>query len=303
MNSSLTPTSGLIPLIDACVVIVNFNAGGSILVDCIASVLACPSLKAIIVDNASRDDSLAIVEQTFTAHPRLRLIRNSTNLGFAAACNIGANVCQTDYLLFLNPDCRLEADTLPNLQTALASAPDVGMVGGLLLNPDGTEQAGGRRAIPTPWRTFIRAFGLSRLLPHYFRDYDLHLQPLPAEPVEVEAISGACMLVRHDVFEQLSGWDQNYFLHCEDLDICMRFRQGGWKILFVPTARVPHLKGVCSKSRPIFVEWHKHRGMMRFYRKFFRHQYPGALMWLVRLGVWLRFGGIALVYSLRQLRT
>jgi hypothetical protein len=188
------------------------------------------------------------------------------------------------------------------LQTALESAPDIGMVGGLLLNPDGTEQAGGRRAVPTPWRTFTRAFGFSRLFPQHFQDYDLHTHPLPTEAIAVEAISGACMLMRRDVFEQLGGWDEKYFLHCEDLDICMRIRQAGWKILFVPAARVHHLKGSCSKSRPVFVEWHKHKGMMRFYRKFFRHQYPGTLMWLVSLGVWLRFGIIALIHSIQRLK-
>ena len=94
--------------------------------------------------------------------------------------------------------------------------------------------------------------------------------------------------------------DEGYFLHCEDLDWCMRFRKRGWKIMFVPDARVFHQKGACSKTRPIFVEWHKHKGMMRFYSKFFRHQYPGILFWIVGFGVWLRFGIIALNYSVKK---
>jgi hypothetical protein len=288
--------------ITTAVIIVNYNAGGAILTDCLTSLLVHDDLHTILVDNASHDDSVATAEHTFPDHPHLQIIRNASNLGFATACNIGAAATQAPYLFFLNPDCRLEPDTLHHLQTALESAPDIGMVGGLLLNPDGTEQAGGRRAVPTPWRTFTRAFGFSRLFPQHFQDYDLHTHPLPTEAIAVEAISGACMLMRRDVFEQLGGWDENYFLHCEDLDICMRFRQAGWKILFVPAARVHHLKGSCSKSRPVFVEWHKHKGMMRFYRKFFRHQYPGTLMWLVSLGVWLRFGGITLVHNLRRLK-
>jgi GT2 family glycosyltransferase len=83
--------------------------------------------------------------------------------------------------------------------------------------------------------------------------------------------------------------DDNYFLHCEDLDWCMRFRQAGWKILFVPQVRVVHWKGFSSKANPVVVEYHKHCGMVRFYKKFFRHQYPGALMVLVVIAVWLRF--------------
>jgi GT2 family glycosyltransferase len=141
---------------------------------------------------------------------------------------------------------------------------------------------------------------LSRLAdrwPKLFFDFHLHEQPLPDRPIEVEAISGACMLVRREAVADVGGWDENYFLHCEDLDWCMRFRQKGWKIVFVPSARVTHAQGACSRKRPVFVEWHKHRGMMRFYRKHFRHQYPGLLMGLVATGVWLRFGLVAVSHT------
>jgi GT2 family glycosyltransferase len=173
----------------------------------------------------------------------------------------------------------------------------------LLLNPDGSEQGGGRRAIPTPWRSFVRAFGLSRFAKHWprlFFDFHLHKQPLPTQPIEVEAISGACMMVKRAAMTEVGPWDEGYFLHCEDLDWCMRFRQKGWKIMFVPSARVTHALGVSSRSRPIFVEWHKHKGMMRFYRKFFRRQYPGVMMGLVALGIWLRFGLVAGYYTLKR---
>jgi GT2 family glycosyltransferase len=176
----------------------------------------------------------------------------------------------------------------------------VGMTGGLLINSDGTEQAGGRRAVPTPWRSFVYAFGLVRFSdrwPRLFFDFHLHKQPLPDNAIEVEAISGACMIVRREAMQDVGEWDEDYFLHCEDLDWCMRFRQKGWKILFVPSAQITHALGVCSRSKPVFVEWHKHKGMMRFYRKFFRHQYPGVLMGLVAVGVWLRFGLVAAYYT------
>ena len=105
------------------------------------------------------------------------------------------------------------------------------------------------------------------------------------------------MLVKRKAMEDVGPWDENYFLHCEDLDWCMRFRQKGWKVMFVPSARVTHAQGVCGRSRPVFVQWHKHKGMMRFYRKFFRHQYPSVLMGLVMIGVWLRFGLVAGYYT------
>jgi len=103
--------------------------------------------------------------------------------------------------------------------------------------------------------------------------------------------------VRGDAFRDVGPLDEHYFLHCEDLDWCMRFRQKGWKILFDPNARVLHYKGICSRSCPIFVEWHKHKGMVRFYKTYFRHQYAGVLMWLVTLGVWLRFVLITIYLS------
>jgi GT2 family glycosyltransferase len=139
----------------------------------------------------------------------------------------------------------------------------------------------------------VRAFGLNKFSnrwPKLFFDFHLHKQPLPDHPIEVEAISGACMLVKRSAVEDVGWWDEDYFLHCEDLDWCMRFRRKNWKIMFVPAARVAHVLGASSQSRPLFVAWHKHKGMIHFYRKFFRHQYPGVLMGLVMLGVWLRFG-------------
>ena len=282
-------------------VIVNYNAG-SLLAECVGSALSQVD-EVLVVDNASRDASMNDCERLHPTDPRLTLIRNNTNLGFAAACNIGYLQAKGDYILFLNPDCFLEPMAVANLLTALQADNSVGMVGGLLMNLDGSEQGGGRRAIPTPWRSFVRAFGLNRFeqrWPKLFFDFHLHQQPLPPGPIEVEAISGACMLVKRHAVEAVGLWDDGYFLHCEDLDWCMRFRLAGWKILFVPSAHIRHALGVSSRSRPIFVEWHKHKGMMRFYRKFFRHQYPGLFMGLVAAGVWMRFGLVAAYYLAKR---
>jgi GT2 family glycosyltransferase len=279
---------------DVTIVVVSYNAG-KLLEPCIDLGLQQAG-EVILVDNASVDRSLDEVTHRFGENSRLRLIRNSTNLGFAAACNIGAEVATGQFLLFLNPDCALEEGAVSQLRLALDSDPKAGMAGGLLLDIKGKEQGGGRRAVPTPWRSFVRVFHLSRFAdrwPRLFTGFDLHMQPLPASPIEVEAISGACTMVKRHAIQDVGPWDEKYFLHCEDLDLCMRFRQKGWTILFVPGSRIVHHRGACSRSRPLFVEWHKHRGMLRFYRKFFRHQYPGVLMWLVTLGVCMRFCAVA----------
>jgi GT2 family glycosyltransferase len=288
-NVTDSAISGRRPRVGA--IIVNYNAG-SYLADCVARIV--PHVSAVaVVDNASQDDSLAVLEGSMPPEANIKIFRQDSNLGFASACNIGIDQLLYDYLLFLNPDCLLDPDAIASMMDSFEIDPRVGMVGGLLLNSDGSEQAGARRAVPTPWRSFVRAFGLARLSkrwPRLFFDFHLHRQPLPKKPIEVEAISGACMLVRRDAMDDVGRWDEGYFLHCEDLDLCMRFRQKGWKVVFVPSARMLHVRGASSKGRKIFVEWHKHKGMQRFYRKFFRRQYPGALMWLVTLGVWIRFG-------------
>jgi GT2 family glycosyltransferase len=276
-------------------IIVNYNAGAG-LVSCIQSVIDQVG-EIVLVDNASSDNSLALVEAQFAGDSRLRIIRNPANLGFAAACNIGARAAQHSYWFFLNPDCICAPNSVAELYQVLITHPKAGMVGGRLLNLDGSEQAGGRRLTPTPGRTLVRAFGLQKLAkrwPSLLVDFNLHQQPLPDGPLSVEAISGACMLVKPEAIAQVGLWDEGYFLHCEDLDWCMRFIRAGWDILFVPSALITHDQGTCSRSRPLFVEWHKHKGMSRFYRKFFAKAYALPLLGIVLVAIWGRFALIAL---------
>ena len=283
-------------------IIVNYNAGVG-LVSCIQSVIEQAG-EVVLVDNASRDNSIELVTARFAGDARLRIIRNEDNLGFAAACNIGARAAQRPYWFFLNPDCICPDGSLAELFRVLTSTPTAGMVGGLLLNPDGSEQAGGRRLTPTPGRTLVSAFGLQRFAkrwPALLVDFNLHQQPLPTTPTKVEAISGACMLVKPEAVAEVGLWDDQYFLHCEDLDWCMRFIRAGWDIVFVPSAPITHVQGVCSSSRPLFVEWHKHKGMTRFYRKFFRSSYSLPLLWLVIAAIWGRFGLVAATNWIRNM--
>jgi GT2 family glycosyltransferase len=301
-RSPLNCATGLFVTPAISTIIVNYNAGAG-LVSCIQSVIDQVS-EVILVDNASRDNSVALAEAQFAGDARLRVIRNDTNLGFAAACNIGARAAQYPYWFFLNPDCTCADGSVAELYRVLTDNTKAGMVGGLLLNLDGSEQAGGRRLTPTPSRTLVSAFGLRRFAkrwPQLLVDFNLHQQPLPDTPISVEAISGACMLVKPAAVTEVGLWDDEYFLHCEDLDWCMRFVRAGWDILFVPSAPITHAQGVCSKSRPLFVEWHKHKGMTRFYRKFFRTSYSLPLLWLVIMAIWSRFGLIATANAVRRL--
>jgi GT2 family glycosyltransferase len=285
------------------VVIVNYNAG-ALLFDCVSSVVDEDAQRIIVVDNGSLDGSIDALAQINLKHAELTVIRNDSNLGFAKASNIGAALSSADQILFLNPDSTLTKGALKALMSTLNSSPDIGMVGGFLSNPDGSEQPGGRRVFPTPKRAFMRAFGLSRFaksFPEVFSDFLLHNEALPNTPIAVEAISGACMLAKREAIEDVGLWDENYFLHCEDLDWCMRMIRKGWKIMFVPDAKVVHIWGACSRKNPVFVEWHKHKGMIRFYRKYFRYEYPGVLWGLVILGVWIRFSLVTSYFSVRRI--
>jgi GT2 family glycosyltransferase len=152
------------------VIIVNYNAGSS-LTGCVMQAIT-QSSETIVVDNASTDNSLGDLESAFLEDSRLKIVRNSSNLGFAAACNIGADLAAGSILLFINPDSYLHSDTVEKLASTLVSNPDVAITGGLLLYPEGGEQGGGRRAVPTPWRSFVRAL-VYRALPIAGPDFSM----------------------------------------------------------------------------------------------------------------------------------
>ena len=289
-----SPSPGANGCCDA--VIVNYNAG-RFLAESVRQLQASRAIGSIvIVDNDSRDDSLTLLPDN-SGEGRLVVIRNQANLGFAAASNIGLRASTSPYAMLVNPDCFVSPKAIDAMIATLRAHPKAGMVGPQILNPDGSEQAGARRSDPTPWRSFVRAFGLSR----FFKDFGLEKETLPTAATDVDAISGACMLVTRDALKTVGLLDEGYFMHCEDLDWCRRFRLAGFAVLFDPSAVVTHEKGVSSKPRPVFVEWHKHRGMVRYYRKFFRNDYPLPLMWAVIVTVWMRFGVVAVVKTVRRL--
>lgn len=274
------------------VIIVNYNAGTELL-RCVQSLGGSEGeIEIIVVDNDSEDNSLDVLKKNCGDGEAI-IIENKENLGFAVACNQGALSSTGDFLLYLNPDCTIKEKTIPILIENLIRDKKAGMVGGLILNPDGTEQRGCRRDIPTPWKSLVNSFGLrslAKINQKFFADFRLDREPLPEAAISVEAISGACMMVTREAYEKVGPMDEEYFLHCEDLDWCMQFRNKGYDILFVPQAVLIHRQGTCSRSRPVFVEWNKHKGMQRFYKKHFARQYSLPMMWLVITGIWFRFG-------------
>lgn len=283
------------------VIVVNYNAG-DLLADCVGAVLASPvELEIFVSDNGSGDGSLETVRKQYRGDRRLTILENGANLGFAAGNNRVLNRAAAPYVLFLNPDCIVQTNTLGNLVAFMDATPDAGMAGCVIRNPDGSEQKASRRRIPDPWIGLVRFLPLERFSRRW-RGKRLNLvdEPLPDHPVQVEAISGSFMLVRRAALAEIGPLDEGYFLHCEDLDWFARFARSAWRIYLVPDLEVVHHQGACSKGRPVRVEWHKHRGMVRFFRKFQAREYPLAFRLLVLTGIWGHFAVLAVVEAAGQ---
>jgi len=278
------------------IIIVNYN-GGEALKQCVEkALLSNLPVEIKVVDNASTDPSILFLESTFDNESRLQIIKNQQNQGFAKAVNLGLAQTNGDFVLILNPDCFIENDTLQHCVDFMRENQSAGMCGVLVCDPDGTPQQSSRRAEPVPLKAFVQAFGLKRFFPQFA--VDLSQTPLPIQPIEIEGISGAFMFLRREALIEIGGLDEGYFLHCEDLDWFKRCRLSDWKLWFLPHVRVSHLKGACSSSQPLKVELYKHRGMVRYYKKFFSQTYPNPLLYLVIFAVWMRFSFIALKKTL-----
>jgi GT2 family glycosyltransferase/nucleoside-diphosphate-sugar epimerase len=261
------------------IVIVSYNSS-ALLIECVQAALASTlPVEVIVSDNGSTDGSVEPLEDLARAEPRLRVLRNGGNLGFARGNAAVLAHAGGDHVLFLNPDCLVRPDTLARMVATLAEHPEAGMAGCLIRNPDGSEEPSDRRRMPTPGGLLRQVLG---------RECGV-LPPLPAAPCAVEAISGAFMLVRREALARVGSFDPAYFMHWEDVDLCQRFHLAGYRILFVPDVEVLHFKGRSSRRQPLRVEWHKHAGLIRYFRKFHFPRLPLPLFAPVALAVALRF--------------
>lgn len=282
-------------------VIVNYNAGPW-LVRAVRSVLASDTPMSVhVVDNASSDDSLRRLAAVPGENLCWFLHRNAVNEGFARANNRVLAREQADYYVVLNPDCEVAPDAVRRVVEAMERDPRIGLAGGVVRNDDGSIQETCRRNFPTPVDGVVHALGLHRVrvLNRRFAGFNRGATPASGATEYVEAISGAFMVARAAALDAVGPLDEGYFMHCEDLDWCMRFQRAGWKIAFVPEAVVVHQKGISSRAHPWRVNWHLHRGMLRFYDKFYRDRYSGLTFAFVRAGV---YGRMALKAAVAQVR-
>lgn len=228
---------------DVDIVIVSYNSARH-LRGAVEPLVGGEGVCVIVVDNASEDGSLETITNLVDI-----AIAQPDNRGFASGCNRGWRAGSSSFVLFLNPDARIELDDVARLAAVLETRADVGCVGPRIVRPDGTLEHSMRR-FPRLRSRYSQALFLQRLFKHaqwadeVLRDDDLYLEARPAE-----WLSGACLLVRRSTLETLGGMDEAFFMYCEDVDLCRRTWSLGLQIWFEPRAICVHAGGA-SSSRP-----------------------------------------------------
>ncbi|HEX5693998.1 MAG TPA: glycosyltransferase family 2 protein [Arenimonas sp.] len=262
-------------------VVVVTHASASTIERCLAALLAARHvMRIMVVDNASRDETCAIVGRLAARDPRIGLVRNEGNQGFAAACNQGATAIAQPWIAFVNPDAFVERDTLARLSEVAMARAGAGLLGVEHRDEAGIADPASRRSDPSLRE---QLFSLGRRDNLFMgRDPGVDVQP-------VDAVSGALMFMPAVLFVRIGGFDEGYRLHAEDLDLCRRVRQAGYEVLVANDLVVTHLRGVSSRRRPAWVELQKHRGMWRYFRKFEAGQTPVWLWPLLFVALWLHF--------------
>ncbi|WP_158043817.1 glycosyltransferase family 2 protein [Skermanella pratensis] len=269
------------------IVMVSYHTGPVLDESITAALSQDVGIELVLVDNGNPAAVTSALVARGVEDPRIRVITGHGNIGYAAACNLGARGARGEYLLLLNPDCVLQPGTLAELVRLTETAPRPWIAGCRIINPDGTDQRGSRRELPTPWLTLVEALRLDRMAPNhpYFRRLNQHDQPLPESVTAVPAVSGACMLMHLDDYLTLGGMDERYFLHVEDLDLCFATARMGGTVLFVPQVSLIHYKST-SDASVVRIEWCKARGFTHYFRKNFTGLYPSFFLRSVNLLVW-----------------
>ncbi len=272
-------------------IIVNYNAGETLQLCVNALLQSTEHSKITVVDNASSDKSAENLQDLYADQQGFELLCNPTDLGFAPEVNAVARHSDADWILILNPDCILEPQALHRLKIALSSDNAAGLAGPAVRDEHGDMQRATMRYFPDPWKSLMAVSGLWRLGKWFpgFKGVEGDASKSTEGNEICEAVSGACMLVRRSALEAVGFMDEEYAMHCEDLDLMFRLKDQGWHCLYVPKASCVHQQGLSSRSRPTWVHFQKHRGMARFFKKFQARSTFFPVRILVYTGIWLRF--------------
>ena len=270
------------------VVIVNYNVR-DFLVQTISSLFSSSSIDAIeiiVVDNNSHDGSQEHITALF---PSVTWIGLDTNVGFGSACNRGARKARAPHLLMLNPDTIVSSDTIQKALAFFNAHPDAGIVGPKILNEDGSFQFQCRRSFPTPLNALSHFTGLSTLFPDskVFGAYSLTWAPID-EQREVDAVSGACLFITTDLYTQIGGFDEAFFMYGEDIDLCMQVKKRGYKVYYSPQSYIIHFKGKSSAQRVIKSRIAFYEAMLLFSKKHKKSYGSFLTTGLLSLGIFFK---------------
>lgn len=297
---------------ELAVIIVSYNTK-ELTENCLNSIFGATKptggLQIIVVDNASRDDSLKMLRRLKRKHPELTVIASPKNAGFAKANNLGVKSADARYLLFLNSDTLIKPLSLVKPLKYLKSHPKVGAVTIKLFLKSGRLDYDNHRGLPTPWTAITKFSGLAALFPSslIFNNYHLGFQKLN-QTHQIPVAAGSWLMMSDRLFRQVGMWDEDYFFYGEDIDLCFRINQAGYKIIYYPKVSTLHLRGASSglrkenarttastRANRIKVAQASIDAWRIFYRKHYQKKYPFLVTALV-------IGGMNLVGGLRVLR-
>jgi GT2 family glycosyltransferase len=282
------------------VVIVSYNCR-ELLSGCLTSLPAGAdglSYETIVVDNDSSDGTYVWLQDV---HPEVRAIRNSTNLGFARACNQGIEAARSDYVLLLNPDTTVHPGAIQKTHEYMVKNPRLAASGCKILRPDGSLDLSCKRSFPSPWDALCRMVGLSKLFPRsaVFARYDARYLD-ENERQEVPLIDGCYMMIRRNALEDVGLLDERFFMYAEEMDWCWRARRRGWSIGYDPSGSIVHVKGEITRHYPFRMVYHFHRSMALYCAKRYGRWNP--LLLVIYPGIALRLVALTVQNLLRKQR-
>ena len=260
-----------------------------LLLQCLQTFFATADIpvEAVVVDNDSSDGSAAAVTDEF---PQATVLVQSKNLGYGRAANIGLERCQGRFILLLGSDVTVDSPSVGKLADFLLTRPDAGAVGPRVLLPDGSLDPDSRRAFPVPSTFFYRTIGLSKLFPKSPRFGRHNMGHLPESEVhEMDAGTGACLMLRAAALDRVGFFDPRYFMFGEDIDLCYRLRLGGWKVFYLPTASAQHHLSPTAPEVERQMSYERHRSMWTYH---FKHHaedvsaFGNGLVWAQIWGRW-----------------
>jgi GT2 family glycosyltransferase len=271
--------------LDLSIVIINFNTR-ALTEQTIRSVFDSTkriSFEIILVDNSTKQEEKMLPQED----ERIILLSDVENKGFGNGCNLGAQQAHGDYVLFLNSDTIVHEEALDRCVEYMRDHPDVGGLGIHTLLKDGTLDHGCKRGFPTPMASLYYFTGMDRRHPES-KKYGAYRQTFldENETNDTDCVSGAFLMMPKKVLEQLGGFDERFFMYGEDVDLCYRVKEAGYRIVYFAEASMTHLKGssgLHTKSKTVI--YHFYHAMTLFYDKHYKKKYPFFVTWIVHLGI------------------